>query len=208
MKGYIMSQDKTSSAVEYILTAEQSKQVESSIVAPVAKAHYSSFEAAESLAMFFGTEPSYATWQATQDYTIKSLVANHKIEPKTASNKWYELTKILELTYELVKPKKPTKAAAVMQEYRAKLAAIPESDLRKSIETCAKQGDFKQAQKYKSELVRREKAQASEARKNESKDTTALKKELRSWVTAMNGEQLAAMVWIRNNWSQVTKLTK
>jgi hypothetical protein len=203
-----MSQTTKATEVIYLLTTVQAKQVESSIVAPVAKAHYSSFEAAESLAKFFGTEPEFATWQATQDYTIKSLVANHKIEPKTASNKWYELTKILELSYDLVKPRKPTKAAGAMAAMREALAAIPEPKLKAAIAESAKAGNFKDAQKYQGELARREKVRKTEAKKAESKDQTALKSSLKKWVGEMDSEKLAALVWIRENFETATKLMK
>lgn len=203
-----MTQSTKSTAVEYLLTTVQAKQVESAIVAPVAKAHYTSFDAAESLAKFFGVEPEFATWQATQDYTIKSLVANHKIEHKTASNKWYELTKILELTYDLVKPRKPTKAAGAMAAMREALAAIPEPKLQSAMEAAAKSGNYNDAKKYQGELSRREKVRKTESKKAESKDQTALKTSLRKWVTDMDSDKLAAMVWIRENFETATKLMK
>jgi len=142
-------------------------------------------------------------WDTVFSFVEQDLINTRNILPSTAKTYISELYKLLKAR-DIEKPRKQTASAVSMAKAREAVASIPDAMLSKKVEQAAKAGDFKQAAKLASEVKRREKARASEAKKAEAKDVSELRNGLKKWVGDMNGESLAALVWVRNNWQDLS----
>lgn len=156
-------------------------------------------------------KPDYAMWQAVKKHIITS-VSSAKGRKFETIEKWFnaKIVKGLKaLGYEL--PKAESKAAQGMATLRAELASISDSDLVAQIAELAMAGDkdsLKRATQLAGEKQKREKAITTQAEKAESKTVRELKSALKTWVSGMDSEQLAALLWAKNHFAQVTKLAK
>ena len=156
----------------------------------------------------FDTKPDYANWQAIKKHIITSI-ATAKGRKFDTIEKWFN-AKIVKAIKELgfVLPKAESKASQGMAKLRAELASIETEVLQDLIEASAKAGDFKKASQLATEKQKREKAELRAVEKAESKHTRELKSALKNWIGKMPVEQLAALVWAKNNFAQITKLAK
>lgn len=142
-------------------------------------------------------------WDTVFSFVEQDLINTRNILPSTAKTYISELYKLLKAR-DIEKPRKQTASAVSMAKAREAVASIPDATLAKKVEEAAKAGDFKEAAKLASEVKRREKAKASEAKKAEAKDTSELRNGLKKWVSEMNSESLAALLWVRNNWADLS----
>jgi hypothetical protein len=159
-------------------------------------------------------KPDYPTYQAVKKHLINSIasVKNRKFD---TIEKWlnsYVIKEVKALGYEL--PKAESKNAESMSKLRSELASIDDTSLSVQIEQLAKAGasgdkeSLKRATQLASEKQKREKQAQNAIKKTESKNTTELKNALKRWVTGSNLEQLATLVWVKNNYEQVAKLAR
>lgn len=156
-------------------------------------------------------KPDYATYQAIKKHLINSISASKGRKYDTIE-KWFN-AKIVKALKELgfVLPKAESKNAESMAKLRAELASIDDAELVTQIAELAKAGDkdsLKRATQLASEKQKRE-AQAEKAiARSESKHTTELKGALKKWVSGMTPSELAVMLYVKNNFNEVTKLAK
>ena len=159
-------------------------------------------------------KPDYPTYQAVKKHLINSIasVKNRKYD---TIEKWlnsYVIKEVKALGYEL--PKAESKNAESMSKLRSELASIDDTSLSVQIEQLAKAGasgdkeSLKRATQLASEKQKREKQAQNAIKKTESKNTTELKNALKRWVTGSDLEQLATLVWVKNNYEQVAKLAR
>ena len=154
-----------------------------------------------------GVTPTPCTlehWEAVFAFVEQDLINTRNILPSTAKVYISELYKLLKARG-IEKPKAKTASAVSMSKARAELSAIPEAKLTEQLKQAASAGDFVQAAKLSKEVQRREKVRASEAKKAEASDTKALRDGLKKWVTEMDSEALAALLWVRNNWADLSE---
>lgn len=157
------------------------------------------------------TKPDYATFQAIKKHIINSI-ATAKNRKYDTIEKWLNakvIKAIKGLGYEL--PKSATKNAESMSQLRAELSALSDSEIVAQIATLAKAGDkdsLKRATQLASEKQKREKQAENAVKRADSKATTELKGALKRWITGLEGEQLAALLWAKNHFNEVTKLAK
>lgn len=158
--------------------------------------------------------PDYPTWQAIKKHIINSISLSKGRKCDTIE-KWFNanIVKGLKaLGYEL--PKSESKNAESMSKLRSELASIDDTSLSVQIEQLAKAGasgdkeSLKRATQLASEKQKREKQAQNAIKKTESKNTTELKNALKRWVTGSDLEQLATLVWVKNNYEQVAKLAR
>ena len=93
-----------------------------------------------------------------------------------------------------------------MAKARAELADKNIHDLKTELAVSAKNLDFTQAKKIQSEIARREKADQSELARTEGKATTELKNTLKKWISKLQPNELACLVYVRENFEEVLKL--
>jgi hypothetical protein len=152
----------------------------------------------------------YANYQAFKKHVIGSLSAAKKQSYETIE-KW--LNKIVKAYiaddstgYQL--PKAESKAAKGMSELRAALASLSDDELKAQIEASAKAEDFKKASQLSAEKIKRDTQKANAIKKAESKHTTEKKSEIKAWVTNMDLEGLAALLYVKNHFTEIKKLAK
>jgi hypothetical protein len=154
---------------------------------------------------------SYSSYQATKKHVQNSIAISKKQEPETVE-KW--LNKIVKAYMALAKldgytlPKSESKNAESMSKLRSELASIDDNALQAQIEASVKASDFKRATQLASEKQKREKQIANANKKAESKSVTELKNALKRYITGASSEQLALMLWVKNNQNEVAKLAK
>jgi hypothetical protein len=157
---------------------------------------------------------NYTNYHATKKHIQNSIALSKKQAPETVE-KW--LNKIIKSYMSVAKldgfelPKAESKNAESMSKLRAELAKIDNATLSKTIETLAKAGDkesLKKATQLASEKAKREKQAINSAKQSESKATTELKNMLKKWITGANATELATLVYVKNNFNDVTKFAK
>jgi hypothetical protein len=153
----------------------------------------------------------YPSYMALKKHTIQSIATAKHIQFDSVE-KWFNpiikgyIKNDLADGYEL--PKSETKNAEAMTKLRSVLSAIPSDKLQAEIESSAKAGDFKRASQLASEKVKREKQAQNAIKKSESKATTELKSALKRFVSGLDSEGLAAMLYVKNHFSEIKKLAK
>ena len=156
-------------------------------------------------------KPDYATYQAVKKHLINSIasVKNRKYD---TIEKWlnsYVIKEVKALGYEL--PKAESKNAESMAKLRQELSSIDDKALDSHIETLAKAGDkesLKRATQLATEKEKRKTQAQNAIKKTESKATSELKGALKRWVSGMSATELATLVYVKNNFNEVTKLSK
>lgn len=166
---------------------------------------------AEKLALSLGTAPTFETWTAQFNYAEREIVARRKISVESAQNLLTEVRKTMATAFGLEKPKAKSRTAEANAKARAEFADKPIATLKAEKVALAKNGDaqsLKRAVKIQAEIEKRAKAEASANAKAESKGITQLRKSLKDWVQGMSAENLATLVYVRENFEIVEKQSK
>jgi len=161
---------------------------------------------AEKFAYIVGTNPTYELWTTLAKEITDKLIAIKKVAPKTAEKYLTQIYTICRVTFDLEKPRKASKSAVSMAKARAELAEKSLTDLKAELAESAKNLDFTQAKKLQSEIARRDKAEQSEIARSEGKATTELKNSLKKWIGKLQPNELACLVYVRENFEEVLKL--
>jgi hypothetical protein len=157
------------------------------------------------------TKPDYATYQAVKKHIINSISASKGRKYDTIE-KWFNaniVKGVKALGYEL--PKAESKNAESMSKLRAELASVSDNEIVAQIASLAKAGDkdsLKRATQLASEKQKREKQAENAIKKSESKATTELKSALKRFVSGLDSEGLAAMLYVKNHFSEIKTLAK
>jgi len=196
------------SAVVYILNAEH-QALAHEVAVTLGNAHASKvaydtniMAAGELFEELLGEKPTYKHWIATGDAVRNELQTALKFAASTVKNLMTDVYADLSARG-IERPKADSASAKSMSAKRAELAAIPDNKLAALRDASAKAEDFKKAASIKAEIKRREDAIAAEAKKLDKAASAPLKVELKKWVQGMNSQQLAALVWVRENWEAV-----
>jgi len=211
MRGFIMTQSKQvtkPSAVVYILTAVQ-QSLAHEVAVTLGNAHASKvaydtniMAAGELFAELLGDKPTYKHWLATRDAVSTELQTALKFAASTVKNLMSDVYADLSARG-IERPKADSASAKSMSAKRAELAAIPDNKLAALLDASVKAEDFKKVVSINEEIERREKVQKAEAVKLDKAASAPLKADLKKWVQGMNSQQLAALVWVRENWESV-----
>jgi hypothetical protein len=157
------------------------------------------------------TKPNYATWQAIKKHIIESISISKGRKFGTIEI-WFNanvVKALKELGYVL--PKAESKNAESMSKLRAELSSIEDDDLVLQIAELAKAGDkasLKKAAQLASEKEKRTKQALTEVKKSESKASSELKTMLKKWLSGMTPSELATLVYVKNNFNDISKIAK
>ena len=208
-----MKNIKTKKAVEVVVLSNDQMNHATQIVDMIADAEKFALKnsellhaSAEKFAYVLGTEPSYDLWTTFSKQITEQLIAVKKVSPKTAESYMTQIYKICKVTFDLEKPRKESKSAISMAKSRAELAEKSMTDLKAELAESAKNLDFTQAKKLQSEIARRDKAEQTELARSEGKATTELKNSLKKWIGKLQPNELACLVYVRENFDEVLKL--
>ena len=127
-------------------------------------------DSATNLARLLGTNPDALTWDLTQAHFIECIMLARKVTEKTAKNLWYEICKVMEVNFELTKPKAQTGDAKRMSAKRAELEAMTDAELEA-------QGLFKEIGARKEKALKEKNKAHAQAIKQAVKDNEAWCKE-------------------------------
>jgi hypothetical protein len=169
------------------------------------------YSTAEAFALTLGTAPTYEDWNAQFNYVEREIVAKRKISVESAQNLLTEVRKTMATAFGLEKPKAKSRTAEANSKARAEFANAPIAKLKAEKITLAKNGDaqsLKRALKIQAEIEKRAKADAQALAKAESKGVTSLRKSLKDWIQGMNAENLATLVYVRENFETIEKQAK
>jgi hypothetical protein len=160
------------------------------------------------------TNPNYATYQAVKKHIINSISASKGRKYDTIE-KWFNaniVKGVKALGYEL--PKAESKNAESMSKLRAELSSINTDELVLQIANLAKAGAtgdkvaLQRATQLASEKLKRDKQAANAIKKTESKAITEKKTEVKQWITSLDLEGLAAILYVKNHFDEIKKLAK
>lgn len=160
----------------------------------------------ELFAKTLGTTPTFEQWTELVEQLTTLSIKQLGIAESTFKNYLTDIYKNCEIMFDLIKPKKQTKSAVSMAKARVELADKNIHDLKTELAVSAKNLDFTQAKKLQSEIVRRDKANQSETARSEGKATTELKNSLKKWIGKLQPNELACLVYVRENFDEVLKL--
>lgn len=169
------------------------------------------YSTAEAFALSLGTNPTYEDWNAQFSYVEREIVARRKISVESAQNILTEVRKTIATAFGLEKPKAKSRTAEANAKARAEFSDKPLATLKAEKVALAKNGDaqsLKRAVKIQAEIEKRAKAEASANAKAESKGITSLRKSLKDWIQGMNAENLATLVYVRENFEAIEKQAK
>lgn len=169
------------------------------------------FSTAEAFAVSLGTNPTYENWNAQFSYVEREIVARRKISVESAQNLLTEVRKTMTTAFGLEKPKAKSRTAEANAKARAEFADMPVATLQAEKTQLAKNGDaqsLKRAVKIQAEIEKRAKAEATANAKAESKGITKLRKTLKDWIQGMDAENLATLVFVKENFESIQKQSK
>ena len=155
------------------------------------------------------TGADYAMAQAYKKHLFGTVAHAQSVTVKYVTDTLNKLISacLKEGAYEHTSWVKSAKSSAnSMSKLRAELDALSDSDIKQKVQALAKAEDYAGASKFTKELERRAKAKASEAKRNESKAVTALKRDIKQCITDADSEMLMAFVYTMNNREAVLKL--
>lgn len=125
----------------FILSTEQTLALEQGVILPLEQICDNDKNSSElkhliadNLAKILGTNPSYELWNTCHDNSEKAVIVSRKIEESSFKNIWASIVKLLEIKYDLVKPKSKSSSAIRKAESRAKankFEGIADADLVK-----------------------------------------------------------------------------
>jgi len=169
------------------------------------------YSTAEAFALSLGTAPTYEDWNAQFNYVEREIVARRKISVDSAQNILTEVRKTMASAFSLEKPKAKSRTAEANAQARAEFKDVPVAKLQAEKAQLAKNGDaqsLKRAVKIQAEIEKRAKLEASANAKAESQGITKLRKSLKDWVQGMTAENLATLVYVRENFEAIEKQAK
>ena len=140
----------------------------------------------ENIALAMGEEPSYTEWNYIHDVFRGEVCKATGMEFESFDkNIWSDITKNLELEYELVKPKSPNVKSEQKSEQRAKIDAMSDDELRVAGKIV--------------ELAKREEKRLKNAEKLEKQDAKDFTKEFKTSMENLAKNEYAFALWINSN---------
>ena len=204
---------KAPSKVLFILSDSVKLALSGEVVTPILQAYDATvakeqfiYKASENLARILGTKPTFELWDTAFAYIEQAIITGRKVGASTAINYLVDIRNTLKSAFALEKPAKASGGA--MAESRAKLQALSDSELKAQVDGAIKAENFKQAVTLQNEVKRRKQAIITQAKKQEGKATTALRNDLKKWISEGDTQLLAMLVWVKSNPDQVMKLVK
>jgi excinuclease UvrABC helicase subunit UvrB len=163
-------------------------------------------QTSEMFAKTVGTNPTFEQWTELVNQLTMLSIKQLGIAESTFKNYLTDIYKNCEIMFDLVKPKKQSRSAISMAKSRAELAEKSDSELDAELAEHAKNLDFTKAKKIQDEIKKRVKDKASIAKKEDNAYIKELKLDLKKWVGSLNQNQLACLVYVRENFEEVLKL--
>jgi hypothetical protein len=156
-------------------------------------------------------QPDYNTLNAVKKHIITSI-SETKGRAYATIEKWFN-TNVMKAVKDLgyVLPKAESKNAESMAKKRAELAKIDNATLLKNITDLKQASDkasLKQAFSLMTELEKRQEQADNAIIKAEKIAATELKNTLKKFITGLNSNELAVMMYVKNNFNEVAKLAK
>ena len=140
----------------------------------------------ENIALAMGDEPSYTSWNYIHDVFKGEVCKATGMEFESFDkNIWADITKNLELEFELVKPKSPNVKSEQKSEQRAKIDAMTDADLL--------------AQGKLVELAKRQEKREKNAEKLENQSKKDFTKEFKTSMENLSKNEYAFALWIDSN---------
>ncbi len=150
----------------------------------------------------------YDDYLLVKQHVQSSLALSKKQEVKTIEIWLNKIVKSYLSIADLkgwVLPKAESSSAKSMGALRSALASLSDSELQSQIEASAKAQDFKKASQLSTEKIRRDTQAKNAIKKSESKATTEIKNTLKQFITGLNSNELAVMLYVKNHFNEVTK---
>jgi hypothetical protein len=140
----------------------------------------------ENIALAMGDEPSYTSWNYIHDVFRGEVCKATGMEFESFDkNIWADITKNLELEFELVKPKSPNVKSEQKSEQRAKIDSMTDEELRLAGKIV--------------ELAKREEKRIKNADKLEEQSKKDFTKEFKTSMENLSKSEYAFALWIDSN---------
>ena len=140
----------------------------------------------ENIALAMGDEPSYTSWNYIHDVFRGEVCKATGMEFESFDkNIWADITKNLELEFELVKPKSPNVKSEQKSEQRQKIEAMTDEELRLAGKIV--------------ELAKREEKRIKNAEKLENQDRKDFIKEFKTSMENLAKTEYGFASWINSN---------
>jgi hypothetical protein len=140
----------------------------------------------ENIAIAMGETPTYTEWNYIHDVFRGEVCKATGMEFESFDkNIWVDITKNLELEFELVKPKSPNVKSEQKSEQRAKIEALTDDELRT-------QGKIV-------ELAKREEKRIKNAEKLENQSKKDFTKDFKTSMENLSKNEYAFALWIDSN---------
>jgi hypothetical protein len=140
----------------------------------------------ENIALAMGDEPSYTSWNYIHDVFRGEVCKATGMEFESFDkNIWADITKNLELEFELVKPKSPNVKSEQKSEQRQKIEAMTDEELRLAGKIV--------------ELAKREEKRNKNAEKLENQSKKDFTKEFKTSMENLSKNEYAFALWIDSN---------
>jgi hypothetical protein len=140
----------------------------------------------ENIAIAMTDEPSYTSWNYIHDVFRGEVCKATGMEFESFDkNIWADITKNLELEFELVKPKSPNVKSEQKSEQRAKIDAMTDEELRLAGKIV--------------ELAKREEKRIKNADKLEEQSKKDFTKEFKTSMENLSKSEYAFALWIDSN---------
>jgi hypothetical protein len=140
----------------------------------------------ENIAIAMGETPTYTEWNYIHDVFRGEVCKATGMEFESFDkNIWTDITKNLELEFELVKPKSPNVKSEQKSEQRAKIEALTDDELRT-------QGKIV-------ELAKREEKRIKNAEKLENQSKKDFTKDFKTNMENLSKNEYAFALWIDSN---------
>jgi hypothetical protein len=140
----------------------------------------------ENIALAMGDEPSYTSWNYIHDVFRGEVCKATGMEFESFDkNIWADITKNLELEFELVKPKSPNVKSEQKSEQRQKIEAMTDEELRLAGKIV--------------ELAKREEKRFKNAEKLENQSKKDFTKDFKTSMENLSKNEYAFALWIDSN---------
>jgi hypothetical protein len=140
----------------------------------------------ENIAIAMTDEPSYTSWNYIHDVFRGEVCKATGMEFESFDkNIWADITKNLELEFELVKPKSPNVKSEQKSEQRAKIDAMTDEELRLAGKIV--------------ELAKREEKRFKNAEKLENQSKKDFTKDFKTSMETLSKNEYAFALWIDSN---------
>ena len=140
----------------------------------------------ENIAIAMGETPTYTEWNYIHDVFRGEVCKATGMEFESFDkNIWADITKNLELEFELVKPKSPNVKSEQKSEQRAKIDSMTDEELRLAGKIV--------------ELAKREEKRIKNAEKLEKQDAKDFVKDFKSMAENLAKNEYAFALWLNSN---------